>query len=46
MLVHEVIANACRTERRIRSLPTRVMANVAIGMGLHSYGPQEACSVS
>lgn len=33
-LVDEVIEGAGRTERRHRSLPARVMASFAIGMGL------------
>src|SRR3954451_381645 len=40
-LVDEVIAGAGRTERRHRSLPARVMAYFAIGMGLHSEGSYE-----
>jgi len=41
-LVDEVIAAAGRTEQRHRSLPARVMAYFAIGMGLHSEGSYEA----
>jgi len=37
-LVDEVIAAAGRTEQRHRSLPARVMAYFAIGMGLYSEG--------
>jgi hypothetical protein len=40
-LVDEVIAAAGRTEQRNRSLPARVMAYFAIGMGLHSEGSYE-----
>jgi len=40
-LVDEVIATAGRTERRHRSLPARVMAYFAIGMGLYSEGSYE-----
>jgi hypothetical protein len=40
-LVDEVIAGAGRTEQRHRSLPARVMAYFAIGMGLHSEGSYE-----
>ncbi len=40
-LVDEVIAEAGRTELRNRSLPARVMAYFAIGMGLHSEGSYE-----
>ena len=39
--VDEVIAAAGRTEQRHRSLPARVMASFAIGMGLHSAGSYE-----
>jgi hypothetical protein len=37
-VVDEVIASCGRTEQRHRSLPARVMAYFAIGMGLHSEG--------
>jgi len=40
-LVDEVIAEVGRTEQRHRSLPARVMAYFAIGMGLHSEGSYE-----
>src|SRR4249919_2686135 len=40
-LVDEVIALVGRTERRHRSLPARVMAYFAIGMGLYSEGSYE-----
>ena len=40
-LVDEVIAAAGRTEVRHRSLPARVMAYFAIGMGLYSDGSYE-----
>jgi hypothetical protein len=40
-LVDEVIAAAGRTEQRHRSLPARVMAYFAIGMGLYSEGSYE-----
>ena len=40
-LVDEVIAGVGRTEQRHRSLPARVMAYFAIGMGLHSEGSYE-----
>ena len=40
-LVDEVIAASGRTQRRHRSLPARVMAYFAIGMGLHSDGSYE-----
>jgi hypothetical protein len=40
-LVDEVIAAAGRTEKRHRSLPARVMAYFAIGMGLYSEGSYE-----
>lgn len=40
-VVDEVIAAAGRTEQRHRSLPARVMAYFAIGMGLHSEGSYE-----
>jgi hypothetical protein len=40
-LVDEVIAAAGRTEQRNRSLPARVMAYFAIGMGLYSEGSYE-----
>jgi hypothetical protein len=40
-LVDEVIAAAGRTEQRSRSLPARVMAYFAIGMGLYSEGSYE-----
>jgi len=40
-LVDEVIAKADRTEKRNRSLPARVMAYFAIGMGLYSEGSYE-----
>jgi hypothetical protein len=40
-LVDEVIAVAGRTEQRHRSLPARVMAYFAIGMGLYSEGSYE-----
>ena len=40
-LVDEVIAAAGRTEQRHRSLPARVMAYFAIGMGLYSQGSYE-----
>jgi hypothetical protein len=41
LLVDEVVAEAGRTEQRHRSLPARVMAYFAIGMGLHSEGSYE-----
>jgi hypothetical protein len=41
VVVDEVIAAAGRTEQRHRSLPARVMAYFAIGMGLHSAGSYE-----
>ena len=40
-LVDEVIAGLDRTEQRNRSLPARVMAYFAIGMGLYSEGSYE-----
>src|SRR5450759_2104907 len=40
-LVDEVIAKVGRTEQRNRSLPARVMAYFAIGMGLYSEGSYE-----
>ena len=40
-LVDEVIAAVGRTEQRHRSLPARVMAYFAIGMGLYSQGSYE-----
>ena len=40
-LVDEVISAAGRTEQRNRSLPARVMAYFAIGMGLYSEGSYE-----
>jgi len=40
-LVDEVIAAEGRTEQRHRSLPARVMAYFAIGMGLYSEGSYE-----
>jgi len=40
-LVDEVIAAAGRTEQRHRSLPARVMAYFAIGLGLYSEGSYE-----
>ena len=40
-LVDEVIAGAGRTEVRHRSLPARVMAYFAIGMGLYGEGSYE-----
>jgi hypothetical protein len=40
-LVDEVIAETGRTELRNRSLPARVMAYFAIGMGLYSDGSYE-----
>lgn len=40
-LVDEVVAECGRTEQRSRSLPARVMAYFAIGMGLHSEGSYE-----
>src|SRR5665811_108017 len=40
-LVDEVIAEAGRTEQRSRTLPARVMAYFAIGMGLYSQGSYE-----
>lgn len=40
-LVDEVIAASGRTEQRNRSLPARVMAYFAIGMGLYSEGSYE-----
>jgi len=40
-LVDEVIAEVGRTEQRHRSLPARVMAYFATGMGLHSEGSYE-----
>ena len=40
-LVDEVIESAGRTQRRHRSLPARVMAYFAIGMGLYSEGSYE-----
>jgi Insertion element 4 transposase N-terminal/Transposase DDE domain len=40
-LVDEVIAEVGRTEQRHRSLPARVMAYFAIGMGLYSEGSYE-----
>jgi hypothetical protein len=40
-LVDEVIAAAGRTEQRNRTLPARVMAYFAIGMGLYSEGSYE-----
>src|ERR1035437_9504615 len=40
-LVDEVIAEAGRTELRSRTLPARVMAYFAIGMGLYSQGSYE-----
>jgi len=40
-MVDEVIEQAGRTEQRSRSLPARLMAYFAIGMGLHSEGSYE-----
>lgn len=40
-LVDEVIAEVGRTEQRHRSLPARVMAYFAVGMGLYSDGSYE-----
>jgi hypothetical protein len=40
-VVDEVIEGAGRTEQRHRSLPARVMAYFAIGMGLYSEGSYE-----
>lgn len=40
-LVDEVIAETGRTQQRHRSLPSRVMAYFAIGMGLYSEGSYE-----
>lgn len=40
-MVDEVIEQAGRTEQRSRSLPARVMAYFAIGMGLYSEGSYE-----
>lgn len=40
-VVDEVIAASGRTEQRHRSLPARVMAYFAIGMGLYSEGSYE-----
>jgi Insertion element 4 transposase N-terminal/Transposase DDE domain len=40
-LVDEVIAQSGRTQQRSRSLPARVMAYFAIGMGLYSDGSYE-----
>jgi Insertion element 4 transposase N-terminal/Transposase DDE domain len=40
-LVDEVIAGVGRTQQRHRSLPARVMAYFAIGMGLYSEGSYE-----
>jgi len=40
-LVDEVIEEAGRTQQRHRSLPARVMAYFAIGMGLYSEGSYE-----
>ncbi len=40
-LVDEVIEGAGRTQQRHRSLPARVMAYFAIGMGLYSEGSYE-----
>ena len=40
-LVDEVIAEVGRTEQRSRTLPARVMAYFAIGMGLYSEGSYE-----
>ena len=40
-LVDEVIAETGRTEQRSRTLPARVMAYFAIGMGLYSQGSYE-----
>lgn len=40
-LVDEVIESAGRTQQRHRSLPARVMAYFAIGMGLYSEGSYE-----
>ena len=40
-LVDEVIAQSGRRERRSRSLPARVMAYFAIGMGLYADGSYE-----
>src|SRR5450759_1113077 len=40
-LVDEVIAAAGRTEQRNRTLPARVRAYCAIGMGLYAEGPDE-----
>ena len=45
-LVDEVIAAAGRTEQRHRSLPARVMAYFAIGMGLYSEGSYEDVALS
>ena len=41
-VVDEVIAEVGRTEQRQRSLPARVVAYFAIGMGLYSEGSYEA----
>lgn len=40
-LVDEVVEQAGRTQQRQRSLPSRVMAYFAIGMGLYSEGSYE-----
>ena len=40
-VVDQVVAAAGRTEKRHRSLPARVMAYFAIGMGLYSEGSYE-----
>jgi len=40
-MVDEVIEQAGRTEQRSRSLPARMMAYFAIGMGLYSEGSYE-----
>ena len=40
-VVDEVVAECGRTEQRHRSLPARVMAYFAIGLGLHSEGSYE-----
>ena len=40
-LVDEVMAQTGRTERRHRTLPARMMAYFAIGMGLSAEGSYE-----
>ena len=40
-LIDEVVAEAGRTQQRHRSLPARVMAYFAIGMGLYGEGSYE-----